>query len=342
VSKISAKLWDRIYDKTVETKSAERYWPVYTTYQLRGMEGSRYIFAPERTADSLVGTVRSINPLTPQYAGLFLEFARWFDKHKMDKSAQVNYGTTLDTARNAEAALEWAHQYGVLGLGRNPYESFAIVGGISNSTNIAAERLGKLDLDHPGTRAYSKGHRGGKHEPVEGFVLEAYEANIVLKLYEAATAPTVDVPSITRFMSKRGFEDYPSTSRYRAIAKSDRERYSETAEDARYWALSIVEDAVNRKVENDIYPILLGEPGSYKPGWGFKSLLGALWLQMRNYMLGEDNKCPECGLMFHKSRRDKTYCSDKCSGRARAARAYLRKKQHEEQVREATRRRLRG
>jgi len=77
-------------------------------------------------------------------------------------------------------------------------------------------------------------------------------------------------------------------------------------------------------------------------GWEFKSLPGAMWLQMRNYMLGGDTKCPVCGRVFHKSRRDKPYCSDRCSGRARAARAYIRKEQHEKRGREATRRRLRG
>jgi len=340
MSRISTKSWERIYDKTVETKSAETLWPVYETYELRGAQGSRYILAPEYSADSVVRTTTSINPLTPKYAGLFLVFARWFDEQKMDAAAKVRYGTTLDTTRNAEAALTWAHRYGVLGLGRAPFEPFAVVGGVSNSADITAERLGRLDFVHPGTRAYSKGRRGGKHETVESFVFEAYEANIVLKLYEAATAPTVEASSIARFMSKSPYQ--PPTKKYKEIVKSDRERYSKDAELARFWALSVVEDAVNRKVENDIYPILLGGPGYYKEGWGFKSLLGAMWLQMRNYMLGEDNKCPVCGQVFHKSRRDKTYCSDRCSGRARAARAYVRKKQREEQIREATRRRLRG
>jgi hypothetical protein len=343
MSRISTKSWERIYDKTVETKSAETLWPVYETYQLRGAQGSRYILAPEYSADSVVRITTSINPLTPKYAGLFLEFARWFDEQKLETAVKVGYGTTLDTTRNVEAALTWAHRYGVLGLGRAPHESFAVVGGVSNSADITAERLGRLDLVHPGTRAYSKGRRGGKHETVEGFVFEAYEANIVLKLYEAATAPTVEASSIARFMSKGGNSPYqPPAKKYKAIVKSDRERYSKDAELARFWALSVVEDAVNRKVENDIYPILLGEPGSYKEGWGFKSLLGAMWFQMRNYMLGEDNKCAWCNSVFHKSRRDKTYCSDRCSGRARAARAYRRKKQREERLREATRSRLQG
>jgi hypothetical protein len=92
----------------------------------------------------------------------------------------------------------------------------------------------------------------------------------------------------------------------------------------------------------DFYSILLGKPGAYTEAWGFKSLLGAMWFQMRNYMLGEDNKCPHCGQLFHKSRRDKTYCSELCGARSRADRSYKREKQRQQEAREATRRRLRG
>ena len=57
-------------------------------------------------------------------------------------------------------------------------------------------------------------------------MLEAYEANVVLKLYEAATSQPVDLPSIVRFMSKtRGFaDDLPS--QYRTSRKSEWELYS--------------------------------------------------------------------------------------------------------------------
>jgi len=141
-------------------------------------------------------------------------------------------------------------------------------------------------------------------------------------------------------MSKRRESGYdiPALDRF---AKSEWELYSQDADSARSWAIRIVEDAVNRKVEKDVYSILLGEPGAYTEAWGFKSLLGAMWFQMRNYMLGEDNKCPRCGQLFNKTRRDKTYCSEQCGTRARAARAYARNQQRQEEARAATRRRLR-
>ena len=99
---------------------------------------------------------------------------------------------------------------------------------------------------------------------------------------------------------------------------------------------------MNKKVEKDVYPVLLGERGSYEEGWGFKSLLGAMWLQMRWFMLGDRDEgfCQRCGKLFTKTRRDKVYCGDVCSGRDRAAEAYRRKKQSQQEAREATRRKL--
>ena len=99
---------------------------------------------------------------------------------------------------------------------------------------------------------------------------------------------------------------------------------------------------MNKKVEMSVYPVLLGERGSYEEGWGFKSLLGAMWLQMRWFMLGDRDEgfCLWCEELFQKTRRDRMYCGDVCSGRARAAKAYERRKQHEQEIREARRRKL--
>jgi hypothetical protein len=59
--------------------------------------------------------------------------------------------------------------------------------------------------------------------------------------------------------------------------------------------ITVVGDAVNRKIENHCYPIIRGgAPGSYGPGWAFKSLLGAMWLQM-TFLMHEDRRCWWCG-----------------------------------------------
>jgi hypothetical protein len=327
LGKIGESSWESVYEKNTETKYAETLWPVYEPYELRGIGGFWCISA---SRPSLRNTKRFVDPLSPKDAGIFLEFARWFDTHKMDKG--VNYGldATLGTARNGDAALVWAHEYGVLGLGINPGSDSAVGGGlVSSSSQIAARRLGTPELGHEGTRAYRMSAEGGKHETVERFVLEACEANVVLKLYEAATAPEPNTHAIERFMSSES-----------SSAPSERETWTQDADYARRWALAVVDEAVTRKTERDVYRIVLGEPYSYKEGWGFKSLLGAMWLQMQNFMLGENNRCDWCGDLYYKSRRDKDYCTGACARRASADRSYKRKKQRQQEARKATRRRL--
>jgi hypothetical protein len=279
--------------------------------------------------------------------GLFLTFANWFDQEKMEKATPNAYGIqTLDTKSNARAAVRWAREYGVLGLGRNPNESYAVAGFSSSSREIAVRRLGAHHLCVGGTatRAYRMSASGGKHETVEEFVLEAYEANVVIKLYAAATAKNLYMPAITRFMSNEPPLEY---ARPRRMDPSDappteREMWAPDDESARSWALGVVQETVNRKIEEDVYPILSGERGAYGEGWGFKSLLGAMWLQMRMFMLGDESygQCPQCNEPFPKNRRDQTYCSSTCTNRASSARSYEREKRRQQEAREATRHRL--
>jgi hypothetical protein len=203
--------------------------------------------------------------------------------------------------------------------------------------------LGGPHLGQSGTRAYRMSAEGGEHETVEMFVLKAREANIVLKLYTAATAGSLNTDDIERFMSNdRPTYAYPPGSSPSYAKCTERETWAEDAESARAWALRVVEEAVARNVENNVYPILLGERGSYEDGWGFKSLLGAMWLQMRMFMLGDKTyePCAHCNEPFYKSRRDRTYCSEACGSKARATKSYERKKQRQQEARAATRRRL--
>lgn len=352
VSRISEAAWKRVHAKT-EEKNAEGRWPVYGAelYQTRGYEGSRYIQVqrPADTALWMEAEVKSVDPLAPEYRDLFLKFARWFDGQKMDKGFEEGpgYPPTLDTPQNERAALRWVREYGVLGLDKNPNSTFAVGGSLaSSSAEIAARLLGVPHLGHPGTRAYRMSAEGGAHETVEKFVLMAREANVVLKLYSAATAKTPNMAEIERFMSdEKPHYAYPPGRSPSYARYTERETWAKDAELARAWALLVVEEAVTRNVENDVYPILLGERGSYKEGWGFKSLLGAMWLQMRMFMQGDEawDLCEWCNGPFYKSRRDKIYCDDKaCGPRYRAARSYKRKKERQEKAREATKHRLKG
>jgi hypothetical protein len=142
------------------------------------------------------------------------------------------------------------------------------------SAEIAAECLGVPHLGHSGARAYRKSPTGGEHETVEMFVLEAYEANIVLKLYEAATAPTVDLSAIARFMSSSRYHATHLPEVYRRTVKTEREFWSQDVGLAQHWALRVAEETVARKVENEVYPVFIGEPGSYPDAGGSSGYSG--------------------------------------------------------------------
>jgi hypothetical protein len=153
----------------------------------------------------------------------------------------------------------------------------------------------------PGLGSVGRGHRnlatgGMPHESVANFAFEAWEAYVAWRLYESVRSEgTVEESSIIRFMSTRDQMDADITASSEIDSWVERDIYSRDTELTRQWALTVVGDAVNSKLENHCYPIIHGDgPRSYKRGWVFKSLLGAMWMQMMFLML-EDRRCWWCG-----------------------------------------------
>ena len=123
----------------------------------------------------------------------------------------------------------------------------------------------------------------------------------------------VDVHSVSRFMST--FEEGEPESTGRSWVEQD--LFSSDSELAHSWALTIVDDAVNRKIENYCYPIVQGAPGSYEQSWGFKTLLGAMWMQMM-LLMRADRQCWWCGKPLDPGMpRHARFCKDN-NGRCRA------------------------
>jgi hypothetical protein len=113
LSKISDLAWRRTLEETTEITFAENCWLVYEphAYRLHGMEGVRYIEVAGRNSHYLWERADFIDPLSPEYANLFLKFARWFDSQKMEKAKPNSVGVpTFDTKRNAQAALAWVRK----------------------------------------------------------------------------------------------------------------------------------------------------------------------------------------------------------------------------------------
>jgi hypothetical protein len=281
-------------EENVDKNSELEQWLVYKHYDIiRDEAGNRSIYAPPSKNGVAKEGAQRYRPLGRMSADLFLKFAQWPEEKRMDRE--------LDTKRNAEAALSWAKAYGVLGLELvSPTVSMLgmdfdlIISDMVNSRRVTADYLGKPWLGEAG-RGRRNSPRGGQSgEPVANFAFEAWEAHIVWRLYESVRQEAVNTDSVIQFMSTIDHWEADITAGPPG-SWVERDIYSQDPALTRRWALTVVGDAVNRKIENHCYPIIQGDaPGSYKQVWGFKSLLGAMWLQMM-FLMREDRRCWWCG-----------------------------------------------
>jgi hypothetical protein len=269
----------RGYEQAVDAKPETclwSYWFVYPKYTLREREGSKFIYAPESAKQ--VQNRERYRPLSRAFSSSFLRFARWPEEHDMDRNP-------LDTDKNEAAALEWARAFGVLGI--DP-PALTLVGVSSEVTNYFLGRPGPDGFWDRGSRSEAL---GGPKETVERFAGEAWEANLMLRLFEAATNPEgPDVDTIVGYMPEDGEEwiSLPGT----------RELHGKTPQTARSWALTVVEEIVERKVRGRCWPLPVRDGSLHREGWAFDSLLGAMWLQMMWLMLGQPRRCEWCGALL--------------------------------------------
>jgi hypothetical protein len=288
------------FHKVADNFAREGAWEVWRNYEIGGTEGSRYIHAPKRyleDGEPKQNTSWSYKPLVGP-GGLFFEFARLADGGGLDSASSPE---ELDTDRNANAALDWVWDYGVLGL-------------------TSGERWGR--------RYWST--RGGKMDTVARFAEEAWIARRVLRLYEAATREGgPDVETISHLMEEHG------------VASHAIRLHTRTPEAARESALLKVIQDTQEAVARYCYPALYRRSGynHFVQGSGFSNLLGALWLEMFWLILSDDTRrCrnPECNRIVpfeptpardwfehnarnsgYATRTDKVYCSKRCTNRHR-------------------------
>jgi hypothetical protein len=269
-----------IYQKTVQEELRVGAWAVYKKYDIIEVEGHKFVHAP-RTVKQL--RERKIyEPLSRNSADLFLRFAEWADKYGMDHDPAA-----AESEDNQEATLRWARTYGV--LGSNPPDI-----PVHGASGLAVEHyLGRAGSDGHAGRGWQTEARGGyPKESVARFVAEALEARMIRQLFEAATArPIPDINRIFSLISSRpdGWElefGLPSTT----------DSHQRTLERTHTWALMVVEETVQRKLQIHSHLTLSVGKGSYGEGRAFHSLLGAMWMQMLWLMCGSARRCelPGC------------------------------------------------
>ena len=271
-------------------------WRVCSEYELREVEEDgcliqylvrKYPFDPFRPDNEDKWT--RYNPLedTPD---LFLRFARLYDR-----------GDSI------EPIVDWVHRYGVLGHG-------------------------------PGA------HRSTTPQSVEGFKRAVREAAGILAMYEAVLNSDSErakflvleeFPILGRFFRLCNTLPEVSTPTGREIMVAFLSEKIEEHFGGDYlgYALWVVTDEVDEMVRHHCYPTLTfdivgghHDPSKVKAGWGYNSLLAAMYLQM--YWLvgagGDVTRCRYCGRIVslarprpdaRKVRQDKSFCDDACRQR---------------------------
>jgi hypothetical protein len=125
--------------------------------------------------------------------------------------------------------------------------------------------------------------RGGPAESLSTFVSHAQDANFVLRLYEAATLP--DGPNVEYL-------------RERVVAREPTEQYGgekTSPKELRKLALAYVARTVHQQVSGECFPLLFRrKDGSFLQGWGFKSLLGAMYVQLMWLMTATGESVRRC------------------------------------------------
>jgi len=279
MGEIQERLAD-VYQKTVPEDLRVGEWAVYKKYKIIAVEGKKFVHAAP-TANQF--RERKIyNPLSGRSADLFLRFAEWPDKYDMDHDA-----VAAESKKNQEATLRWARTYGVLGVNR---PEFTVLG---TSAVAVEDYLGRPGPDGDAGSGWENDALGGyPNESVARFVEEALEARMVRQLYEAAAArPKPDHKGIKALMSSRP-EGWGAELNW----SSTRNFHGNTPVRAERWALTVVEETVQRKLQKHSHLTLTGSKGSYREGRAFHSLLGAMWMQMLYLMCGSARVCelPGC------------------------------------------------
>lgn len=253
-------------EQAVNEQGRSDEWPVYPHYEVIEREGHKFIYAPETSAQ--IRDREWCQPLSAAWADLFLRFARLANDGGLDKDP-------LDSAKNKDAALEWAHRYGVLGLSYGHMSRLRYPGpdttaaflGLGSARGLAA------------TEQLNEARGGYPNESVARFAFEAWEAHIALRLFEAADTKREDGPDLPALVD--------------LVPEWSTGYVPNTPEGLQEWALFTVRDSVQNKIAGRCYPRLYHGPGGYAQGWGFNSLLGAMWLQMM-WILTDPSRTRRC------------------------------------------------
>lgn len=301
----SAESFRRAADEAVNSNHRQLLWGVFDRYEVERLDGGAesYFYAPVVLPEGLPGGKEPFQLFINPYLR---------DPYMEDQ------GLTMYSPLNVLGLfLEFASLADDPGLDSEPHTE--------NNEAVALDWIGAygvLGLTPAGFDSLTgRIHQGGRDDNLSSFVEQAGFANATLRLYEAATTP--EGPD-TDFL-KRGMPE-------------DRwGYYAQNPTEARDWALKRVAEVVKLSLEEYCYPTFhIQEDGQLVLAWGFRNLLGAMWIQMMWLLTstGKTRRCarPGCPRIItfesgeppvepglkknprgkYKTRSDKKFCTPRC------------------------------
>jgi len=291
-------MWHQLSKRDFDTtgrlmggRSASRVWKVCEAYEL-----TRSRDTPEGDADSYL--------VVPKYRNEPATFDKWrsYEPLKEAPDLFLKFARLHQAQNQTEAMLDWIHTYGTLGHGQPAW----VPGAPQDAKGFweaVGEAAGLLAL-------YEAVLNRDSHRVQRAILVEFPYVGIQWQLYN-------ELPSKPAHMDQTFVASH--------IAESVEEIYGG---DYLCYALETVADEVQRMVGTLCSPALSVEEGSNYPSgvtanWNFKSLLGAMYMQMYWLMAAgsELTRCEYCGRLIslarpypqsRKRRRDKRFCDDAC------------------------------
>ncbi len=243
-------------EKAAKSEHLGTAWPVFRTFEIEeGTEHDVIVYAPHKPPELPEPKDPGVWQRIP--TDLLLEDANLEREYAPLRDEPDLFLTFASLARDGFIAEDEAREV-MLGW----VKSYGVLGleGIDRSAGVSLR------------------WREGRRESLYGFVSAVRRAAWCLSLYEAATAP--DGP------------DAEALQRHKADGN--------TLEEKKEWALEAAGNHVDDQLTEECYPKLYrqvlaksGETVGFAQGWGFHSLLGAMYLQMA-WLMSEGSNAPRC------------------------------------------------
>lgn len=274
---VTEEIIEEVLTKAVKPEFRTVVWPVYGKYDIVEDEGEPFVVA-SISRDSFFEAdpykTELVNEGKRTYLANYsrgrspLRDALFFYLPLKASDLLVDLARVAETVITPEAVQEWANLYGLLAP--------------------PTEDTVKADDEFMQYEVRNRGRR----QSVRSFAEAALDVRACLRTYEAITADTEiereQLLAIARFLPSKAFLPYGPVEQH--IGKE------------RSWMFRVIGRLVQMRLEQYCYPLFgartrNGEAtGTFALTWGFRGLIGAVWLHMAWLLEAENERVKRCKL----------------------------------------------